>query len=71
MSIYNQTLTLSSLPAKPLLPVELTDAIFVTIWLGLGIVLSITLQYLLKNERNRPTWSEFEVILSGTRALTL
>ncbi|KAK1756309.1 hypothetical protein QBC47DRAFT_184507 [Echria macrotheca] len=71
MSTYNQTLTLSELPAQPLLPVELTDAIFVTVWLGLGIVCSITLQRLLKNGRDRPTWPEFEVVLRGTQVLTI
>jgi len=69
MAIYNQTLTLSALPAQPLIQIGLADAVFVTIWLVASIAFSLILGYLVSDERKKPTWLEFKTILAGARVL--
>jgi hypothetical protein len=71
MEVYNQTLALSSLPAQPLIHVELVDAVFVTLWLVATIALSITLGSFVSKKRKSPTWSEFKTILTGTQTLAV
>jgi len=69
--VYNQTLSLSQLPDRPLIKIEPADAVFVTIWFASSTVFSIILYYLVSSSRQNPTWVEFRTIRTGTWLLTL